>query len=133
MQVGSVGSSPIMSPYIYNTNAISSKSMNKISAISDNALDSSTDISALTKDSSSNEVLNPLKRGESLDFAGILNMQMQMGKMNAQRIMTEPEANQETSASQAITPANPAQSNAVIASQYQNAYVNPIQGFEATV
>lgn len=109
MQVGSIGSTPYMSPYIYNTNSVSSKSLNKISAISDNALDSGTDVSALTKDSDNNEVLNPLKRGESLDFASILNMQMQMGKMNASRLNLDTYPNQQniTDASQAISPENP--------------------------
>ena len=86
MQVGAVS----FRPYVYNTNAVSSKSLNKISAIGDDVLESKLDASALTSNEakqSSAEVLNPLKRGESLDFAGIVQMQMQMGRMNAERLL----------------------------------------------
>jgi len=83
MQVGAVS----YQPYVYNANAVSSKSLNKISAISDDALDSKTDISALVSDENkSMDVLNPLKRGESLDFAGILDQQMSLSRNNAARL-----------------------------------------------
>lgn len=125
MQVGAIS----YQPYIYNTNAISSKSMNKISAISDNALDSKTDVSGLVKDSVSSETTNPIKRGQSLDFAGILDMQMQMSRMNATRIMKAPESTEnqnpiEDNATQAVSQANPAE-------KYLNAAIN--SGFEMVV
>ena len=85
MQIGAIGATPY-TPYIYNTNTVNRASMNKISAINDDALASKTDFSNLT----TGETTNPLKRGESLDFAGILSMQMQMGRMNAARVMKEP-------------------------------------------
>ena len=125
MQVGAIS----YQPYIYNTNAISSKSMNKISAISNNALDSKTDVSGLIKDNSSNETTNPIKRGQSLDFAGILDMQMQMSRMNATRVMKNPENAEnlnpiEDSATQAVSQSNPAE-------KYLNAAIN--NGFEMVV
>ncbi len=71
-------------PYVYNTNMVSSVSMNKLSRISDDVLDKKIDYSGLT-DESLNE--NPLKKGQTLDFQGMLAMQMQRGQYNAARIM----------------------------------------------
>lgn len=68
-------------PYIYNTNAISSASMNKISAIPDDALASKIDFGK------SRENENPLKPGQSSNFADILVSQMSMSQMNATRVM----------------------------------------------
>ncbi len=70
-------------PYVYNVNAISPASMNRLSKISDDVLDKKTDYSGLTE--AENE--NPLKRGQTLDFRGMLEMQMQRGRSNAARIM----------------------------------------------
>ncbi len=70
-------------PYVYNVNAISPASMNRLSKISDDVLDKKTDYSGLTE--AENE--NPLKRGQTLDFKGMLEMQMQRGRSNAARIM----------------------------------------------
>lgn len=86
MQVGAIGSASFM-PYIYNTNNVSRASMNKIQGIGEDLLDSKTDFSAL----SSQENINPLKKGQTLDFAGIMSMQMEMSRMNAARVMKEPE------------------------------------------
>ena len=127
MRIGSVS----MTPYIYNTNGVSAKSMNKISAIGKDALQTKTDISALTsEDAKNSEVLNPLKRGESLDFAGILNMQMQMSRMNAMRLMPQQsEQPDEENATQKITPVNDS-----VAQMYQNAQdMSTALGFNATV
>lgn len=70
-------------PYVYNVNAISSASMNRLSGISDDVLDKKTDYSGLTQ--AENE--NPLRRGQTLDFQGMLEMQMQRGRSNAARVM----------------------------------------------
>lgn len=92
MQIGAVS----MRPYIYNTNAVGRNSMNKISAISDDVTSSRLDASALvSEEAKKQENTNPLKRGQSLDFAGIIQMQMQMGRMNAARVMQPSESNQE--------------------------------------
>ena len=83
MQIGAVS----MRPYIYNTNAVGPKSMNKIAAISDDVTSSRLDASSLVSEESKKQVnTNPLKIGQSLDFASIMQMQMQMGRMNAARI-----------------------------------------------
>lgn len=70
-------------PYVYTVNSISSASMNKLSKISDDVLDKKIDYSGLAK--AENE--NPLKKGQTLDFQGMLQMQMQRGRYHASRIM----------------------------------------------
>ena len=80
MRVGAVG----MSPYVYNTNAISSVSMNKIQGIGSDVTASKSDFSGLT---GSGENTNPLRIGETKNFADVIGMQMQMGRMNAARVM----------------------------------------------
>lgn len=71
--------------------------MNRLSRISDNVLDKKTDFSGLTQ--AENE--NPLKPGQTLDFKGMLEMQMQRGRSNAARIMKPDEETQpETGAAQ---------------------------------
>lgn len=84
MRIGSVS----MMPYVYNTNGIGAKSMNKIAAIGDDVTASKLDVSSLVSDESKKQQnMNPLKPGQSLDFAGILQMQMQMSRMNEARVM----------------------------------------------
>lgn len=68
-------------PYVYNVNAVSPASMNRLSRISDNVLDKKTEYKGVSE----NE--NPLKKGQTLDFQGMLEMQMQRGRSNAERIM----------------------------------------------
>lgn len=70
-------------PYVYTVNAVSPNSMNRLSKISDDVLDKKVDYSGLT--AAENE--NPLQRGQTLDFKGMLEMQMQRGRSNAARIM----------------------------------------------
>lgn len=84
MRIGSVS----MTPYVYNTNGVSSKSMNKIAAIGNDVTSSKLDVSALVSDDAKKQQnMNPLKPGQSLDFSGILQMQMQMSRMNQARVM----------------------------------------------
>ena len=78
-------------PYVYHVNAVSPASMNKLSRISDNVLDKKTDFSGLVE--AENE--NPLKMGQTLDFKGMLEMQMQRGRSNAARVMKPAEKAQE--------------------------------------
>jgi len=77
MTIGAVS----FQPYVYHVNAVSPASMNRLSRISDNVLDNKTDFSGLVE----NE--NPLKKGQTSDFQGLLEMQMQRGRSNAARIM----------------------------------------------
>ena len=84
MQVGAVSMAMPM-PYVYNTNRVDRASMNKIQPIEDDLLQSKTDFSGLTEE----ENVNPLAMGQTKDFAGVLEMQMQMGRMNAARLGLE--------------------------------------------
>ena len=84
MQVGAV-SMAMSTPYVYNTNRVDRASMNKIEPIEDDVLASKTDFSDLVDD----ENVNPLAMGQSKDFAGILDMQMQMSALNASRLGLE--------------------------------------------
>ena len=70
-------------PYVYNVNAISPASMNRVSGISDDVLDKKIDYSGLTE--AENE--NPLQKGQTLNFQDMLAMQMQQGRNSASRIM----------------------------------------------
>lgn len=85
MKIGAVS----FQPYVYNVNAISSASMNKLSGISDNVLDQKTDFRGLVE----NE--NPLKKGQTLNFQDVFKMQMQRGRNAAARVMKPTEEAQE--------------------------------------
>ena len=78
MQIGAIG----YPTFVYNTNYVSAKSLGKVSAVPDDALDSKVGYA----DSSQ----NPLRLGETKDIAGILDSQMAMSRMNAARIMQTP-------------------------------------------
>ena len=83
MTIGALGAYGFQ-PYVYNTNAVSAASMNKLSKISDDVLDKKVDYSELADESKN---VNPLKKGQTLDFQSMLQMQMQRGQNNAERIM----------------------------------------------
>ena len=94
MRIGAIGAYNFQ-PYVYNTNNVSSASMNKLSKISDDVLDKKIDYSELTDESKN---INPLKKGQTLDFQSMLEMQMQRGQNNAARIMRpaqQPQAEEE--------------------------------------
>lgn len=84
MTIGAIGAYSYQ-PYVYNTNNVNAASMNKLSKISDDVLDKKIDYSELTEEESQN--INPLRRGQTLDFQSMLEMQMQRGQNNAARIM----------------------------------------------
>ena len=81
MRIGGMGN--VFPTYIYNPNNVSSKSMNKLSRISDDVLDKKVDYSETVAE----ENQNPLKKGQTIDFKGILAKQMQQGQNRAARIM----------------------------------------------
>lgn len=117
MQIGAVS----MNPYIYNTNAVSSKSMNRISAIGSDVTQSKMDVSALLSDDAKKQQnVNPLKPGQSLDFAGILQMQMQMSRLNEARVM-QPAKEEEPEDMLKAMPAASADDNMVTASLVDDA------------
>lgn len=105
MTIGAVS----FQPYVYNVNRISSASMNRLSRISDDVLDKKIDYSELVE--AENE--NPLKKGQTLDFQGMLEMQMLRGRNNASRIMKPVE--EEDGQTEAAQSGNVAQMEAVTA------------------
>lgn len=102
MRVGAVGFQ-MYQPYIYNTNTLSGSSLSKVKPIGDDLLSSGTDFSGMTDDEQQN--LNPLRRGETVNFADVIAMQMQMGRMNADRIM-KPAGKEAAGVSAALEPDN---------------------------
>lgn len=92
MTIGAVS----FQPYVYNINAISPASMNRLSKISDDVLDKKIDYSGLAE--AENE--NPLKKGQTLNFQDMLAMQMQRGRNNASRIMKPAQEETETATAQ---------------------------------
>lgn len=91
MQVGAVS----FQPYIFNTNSIGSASMNKVQPIPDDLTSQKTDYSGLVQ---SEENTNPLRRGESSNFADIIQSQMAMSQNNANRVMKPQEMAAESEA-----------------------------------
>lgn len=80
MNIGAIS----FQPYIYNTNYISRASLNKVNAISDDLVSARTDYSGLVEEQSDQ---NPLRKGETRDFVGILQQQFQMARTNADRLI----------------------------------------------
>lgn len=91
MTIGALGAYNFQ-PYVYNTNTVSAASLNKLSRISDDVLDKKIDYSELADESRN---VNPLKKGQTLDFQSMLQMQMQRGQNNAARIMKPAQETQE--------------------------------------
>jgi len=83
MQVGAVGTQP----FIYNTNQVTSASLNKVRPVTNDVNAERTDFSDLAR---TNE--NPLRPGESADFASIYEEQMSRSELNAARIMRNEES-----------------------------------------
>ena len=78
MGIGAISSIGI-SGYIYNPNQVTSKSLDQIQRISDDVLDGKLDV----KNEFSQENENPLKMGETKDFAAVLEQQMYSGMNKA--------------------------------------------------
>lgn len=83
MGIGAIGAFQAYQPYVYNTNTVSAKSLNAISKV-----DNDVSSSHIKQPESpyTQETENPIPRGQSANFADILNSQMQMGMNNAARI-----------------------------------------------
>ncbi|MCM1049549.1 MAG: hypothetical protein NC433_14120 [Clostridiales bacterium] len=84
MRIG--GLSSVYPTYVYNPVTVSSKSMNKLSRISDDVLDKKVDYSGVE---AKKENENPLKKGQTIDFEGMLAKQMQEGRSRAAKVMPE--------------------------------------------
>ncbi len=88
MAVGAVGAvgSLAYDPYIYNTRQVSSASLNRIGRISDDATDGGVDFSAVEKVEEQVN-LNPLKRGETANFADVLMSQMNLSQIHQSQLL----------------------------------------------
>ena len=102
MGIGGVGSAygagSIYPSYVYNPNTVSSKSMDKLSRISDDVLDKKTEYN----NSDVEENQNPLKKGQTIDFEGIVAKQMQQGQNRAARIMAKGPVPEEEKAAEVV-------------------------------
>lgn len=102
MGIGGVGSAygmgSIYPSYVYNPNTVSAKSMDKLSRISDDVLDKKTEYTG----SDVEENQNPLKKGQTIDFEGIVAKQMQQGQNRAARIMPNGLAPEEEKTAQVV-------------------------------
>lgn len=93
MRIEPIGSYPYH-PYIYNTNRLGRNSLSRVKPIEKDLLSSKTDSTGLVEDKpelpKQNE--NPLRPGETLNFADMLEKQMNEGRRNAARVMRPAEA-----------------------------------------
>jgi len=95
--ISSITSAISYNPYVYNTNTVSSASLNKISAISDDAIDGGIDLSDLSKADSIVNV-NPLKPGETQNFADVLMNQLYSSSFRQSMVLaTDPSASKQSS------------------------------------
>jgi len=77
-----IGAIMAYQPYIYNTNTVSAKSLEKIQGVNnDVSIDHIEKKSPYVAD-----VENSLSYGETSDFASVLDEQMHMGMQNAMRL-----------------------------------------------
>ena len=83
MRIGGIGY--VYPTYVYNPNTVSAYSLNKLSRISDDVLDKKTEY---TRPEPEEENQNPLRKGQTRDFEGILAKQMQQGQSRAERMIT---------------------------------------------
>lgn len=86
-------------PYIYNTNRLSGNSLSKVAPIGEDLLSSKTDFSGLTDEEAN---INPLRKGQTVNFMDVLSKQMHTGRLNAARVVRPAEE-------EAIVPAEPAE------------------------
>lgn len=71
-------------PYVYNTNTVSSASLNRIGAIPNDATAGRTEFEDLSKEQ---ENVNPLRKGESANFMDILSSQMAMSRTKSAMLL----------------------------------------------
>ncbi len=83
MGIGAIGAYQGYQPYIYNTNTVSAKSLNAIGKVDNDVTSSHIE---QPESPYAQETINPIPRGQSVNFADILNSQMQMGMQHAARI-----------------------------------------------
>ena len=118
MRIGGIGY--VYPTYVYNPNTVSAYSLNKLSRISDDVLDKKTEY---TRPEPEEENQNPLRKGQTRDFEGILAKQMQQGQNRAAQLMTDRTSKEpvKTAESEQITAAMSATGNNTSVMQMQRA------------
>jgi hypothetical protein len=84
MRVEPIGSEP----YVYNTNRVSSASLNKVNPISNDLNERKTDFTEINK---REENTNPLRPGQTKNFQEVVDKQMAESERNAARIFPKEE------------------------------------------
>lgn len=89
MGVGAIGavSGAVYNPYVYNTNTVSSASLNKVNAIPDDVLRGGVDYKGLTTEAVTENV-NPLRPGETKNFADVLLSQFAASAMRRDDLLS---------------------------------------------
>ena len=77
-----IGAITAFRPYYYNTNTLSANSLNPITAIDDEDLTKNR-IDQTGLQQAYAETVNPLSRGETADYQGMLDAQMAVGMQKA--------------------------------------------------
>lgn len=95
MRIGAIA----YQPYVYNTNTVSSASLNRIGAIPNDATAGRTDFEDLTKEQ---ENVNPLRKGESANFMDILSSQMAMSRTKSAMLLKPAAADDEDAVASAV-------------------------------
>lgn len=92
MAVGAIGgiSTAYYNPYVYNTRSVSAASLNSIDRISDDATDGGVDFSSIDEENAVN--INPLKKGETANFADILMSQFSTSAIRQSEVFNSPSA-----------------------------------------
>ncbi len=79
MRIGAIA----FQPYVYNTNAVSAASLNRISALPEDGTKRRTDFS----EPDGQENVNPLAKGQSANFMDILSSQMAMSRSKSAMLL----------------------------------------------
>lgn len=120
MQIGAIGTTSF-NPYIYNTNHVTSASLNKISSIPEDATKRKVDYSGLL---SEEENINPLGKGRTSNFMDILASQMAMSGRNSAMLMKT---------AQEVTPATSDEADLAVTAKSEEAVIPNVQAAEADV
>lgn len=88
MAIGAVSgySAVTYNPYVYNSRQLNASSLNAIKPISGDATDGGVDFSKVSG-SSEQENINPLRPGQTSDFAGILMSQMASSSLRQYQLL----------------------------------------------
>ena len=86
MAVGAIGAvgSTVYDPYIYNTRQVNASSLNSVDRIPDDATKGGVNFISSQEEQAN---INPLKKGETADFAGVLMSQMAMSQIRQTQLL----------------------------------------------